>query len=261
MHLALDPSARIDEARRSALLKQWLALVHRFVGPPWIVTIASPPSPLASGNLEALEASSFATFDPSFDKIWLVRISDGGSSAGLVFTGREYDTATRWLGPLQEHKAFVLADAPRALLQFALELFNPTALITGQEGGRALLMVRGASITPASALGNVVAKGSVFLPLRLVSKVDNSIVIRRILFTYLQVEEVQGPVARCAIVTALRDPLTQRVSRPNTLAAIGIKPGTSPIRYRFSCVPTSRPPPATRSSPGRFPTACPTSWA
>ena len=105
LHLALDPSARIDEARRPALLKQWLALVHRFVGPPWIVTIASPPSPLASGNLEALEASSFATFDPSFDKIWLVRISDGGSSGGLVFTGREYDTATRWLGPLQEHKA------------------------------------------------------------------------------------------------------------------------------------------------------------
>jgi len=52
LHLALDPSARIDEARRLALLKQWLALVHRFVGPPWIVSIASLPSPLASGNLE-----------------------------------------------------------------------------------------------------------------------------------------------------------------------------------------------------------------
>ena len=115
LHLALDPAARIDEARRLALLKQWLALVHRFVGPPWIVTIVNPPSPLASGNLEALEASSLATLDPSFDKIWLVRISSGGSSAGLIFTGREYDTATRWLGPLQEHKAFVLADAPRAL--------------------------------------------------------------------------------------------------------------------------------------------------
>ena len=96
-----------------------------------------------------------------------------------------------------------------------------------------MLLVRGASITPASPLGNVVAKGSVFLPLRLVSRVDNSIVISRILYTYLQVEEVQGPVARCAIVTGLRDPLTQRVSRPNTLAAIGIKPGTSPIRFRF----------------------------
>src|SRR5271165_5981478 len=51
LHLALDPSARIDDARRLVLLRQWLALVHRFVGPPWIVTIASHPSPLAGGSL------------------------------------------------------------------------------------------------------------------------------------------------------------------------------------------------------------------
>ena len=241
LHLSLDPSARIDEARRSALLKQWSALVHRFVGPPWIVTIASQPSPLASGHLEALGASSLANLEPSFDKIWLVRISSGGAGGGLVFNGREYDTATRRLGPLQEHRAFVLADAPRALLQFALELFNPTALIKGQEGGRALLQVRGASIAPASALGSVVARGSVFLPLRLVSKVDNSIIIQPIIYTYLQVEEMQGPMARCKIVTSLRDPLTQRVSRPNTLAAIGIKPGTSPMRFRFLMHPDKAP--------------------
>ena len=119
-------------------------------GPPWSVTIAGRPSPLASGNLDALEAAAFAKFDPSFDKIWLVRISAGAGTSGLLFTGREYDTATRTLGPFQQHKATVLADAPRALLQFTRELFNPTAVITGQEGGRALLQVRGAAIPPAS---------------------------------------------------------------------------------------------------------------
>ena len=90
-----------------------------------------------------------------------------------VFTGREYDTATRRLGPLQEHTAFVLADAPRALLQFTLDLFSPTALITGQEGGRALLLIRGASVPPASELGRVVSKGRVFIPLRLVNVKGN----------------------------------------------------------------------------------------
>jgi hypothetical protein len=223
------------------LLNQWQALVRRLVGPPWVISIASRPSPLASGDLEALEAGALAKFDPSFDKIWLVRISSSEPSGGLVFAGREYDMATRRLEPLQEHKALVLADAPRALLQFALELFNPTALITGQEGGRALLMVRGAAITPASDLGAVVAKGTVFIPLRLVTRVDNSIMIRRILFTYLQVEEMRGPIARCAIVTPLRDPLTQRVSRPNTLAALGIKPGNSTIRFRFLARPDLAP--------------------
>ncbi|MBV8126212.1 MAG: hypothetical protein JO114_00945 [Planctomycetaceae bacterium] len=56
--LSFDPSARIDHARRTALLKQWQAQVRRFVGPPWIITIAVTPSPLVSGNLETLEAEA-----------------------------------------------------------------------------------------------------------------------------------------------------------------------------------------------------------
>jgi hypothetical protein len=241
LHLAFDPSSRMDQARRAILLRQWQALVHRFVGPPWMVSIASKPDPLAGGDLEALDVSAFARFDTSFDKIWLIRVSAGEPASGLVFAGREYDTATRKLGPLQEHRSTTLAEAPRAMLQFALELFSPTALITGQEGGRALLMVRGAALAPASELGRVVTKGAVFVPLRLVTMRDQSVVIRRILFTYLQVEAVEGAVARCAIVSALRDPLTQRVSRPNTLAALGIKPGNSTLRLRFVTRPDSAP--------------------
>ena len=223
------------------LLKEWHALVHRFVGPPWSVTIASQPSPLASGNLDALDAGAFAKFDPAFDKIWLIRISAGAGTSGLHFRGREYDVATRTLGPFQQHRATVLADAPRSLLQFTYELFNPTALITGQAGGRALLQVRGAAIPPAGELGRVVSKGTVFVPLRLVNVKDDVIVIRRILFTYLQVEAMEGSIARCAIVTALRDPLTQRVSRPNTLAAIGLKTGDSVSRLRFLTRPDLAP--------------------
>ncbi len=233
LHLSFDPSARIDHARRAALLKQWQSQVRRFVGPPWIIAIATPASPLASSDLESLEAEAFSRFDPAFDKIWLVRISAATPATGLVFKGREYDTATRRLGPIQEHTAFVLADAPRALLQFALELFSPTALITGQEGGRVLLLVRGGSITPASEMGEVVSKGTVFFPLRLVTMKDHSLAIRRIAFTYLQTQETEGAVARCAIVSALRDPLSQRVALPNTLAALGIKPGNNTLRLRF----------------------------
>ncbi|QEH33877.1 hypothetical protein OJF2_24090 [Aquisphaera giovannonii] len=232
LHLAVDPSARLDRASLSRIVREWQALVRRFVGPPWAVTVAPKASPLAGGNLQALDGEVLSGFDPGFDKIWLVRISASGDAA-LAFTGREYDTGTRRLGPVQEQRASVPDDAPRALLRFALELFNPTALITGQEGGRALLLVRGASVAPASELGRVASKGTVFLPLRLVTTRDNAVLIRRIPFSYLQVEQVDGPVARCAIVSALRDPLTQRVSRPNSLAAIGIKPGKSPVRLRF----------------------------
>ncbi len=128
LHLALDPSARIDAARRAVLLKEWQSLVHRFVGPPWIVSARQSAQPPGQRRPRSRwRATIFARFDPAFDKIWLVRISAGERRGGLVFTGREYDAATRRLGPLQVHKALVLADAPRALLQFALELFSPTA--------------------------------------------------------------------------------------------------------------------------------------
>jgi len=233
LHLAVDPSARIDEAWRTSLLKQFLALVHRFVGPPWLITIATTPSPLAGGDLESLEAQELSNFSSSLDKVWLVRISSGSKAAGLVLSGREYDLGTRRLGPLQVREVLVDADAPRSLLQFALDLFCPTALITGQSGGRALLQVQGASIAPAAELGRVATKGTVFIPIRLITQKDRSVAIRRIAYTYLQVEAMDGPIARCAIVSALRDPLTQRVTQPNRLAAMGIKPGDSLLHFRF----------------------------
>ncbi len=162
-----------------------------------------------------------------------MRIAQQGTSSGLVFTGREYDTATRRLGPLQLRTVPALSDAPRAMLQFTRDLFNPTAVISGQEGGRALLTVQGAMIAPASSFGAVVEKGTVFQPLRLISLPDGKVQIVPIPHTYLQVESMEGPVARCAIISALSDPLTKRMARPNSLAAVGLKPGNSPITLRF----------------------------
>ena len=167
--------------------------------------------------------------------------SCAGSGGALEFAGREYDTATRRLGPLQRRTVAAMGDAPRQLLEFSLDLFNPTAEITGQEGGRALLTVQGGALAAASPIGAVVAKGMVFQPLRLVSLTDGKIQILRIPFTYLQVESVEGPVARCTITSALRDPFTKRMSRPNSLGALGLKPGTGPLSLRFVTKPDQIP--------------------
>ena len=73
------------------------------------------------------------------------------------------------------------------------------------------------------------------------SLTDGKVQILRIPFTYLQVESVEGPVARCAIISALRDPLTKRMARPNSLAALGLKPGDSPLKLRFVTRPDQAP--------------------
>jgi len=233
LHLIAAPSARLDEASRKVLIDRWRDLVHRFIGASWSVDLAEPPSPLVGDGLARLKAEALAGVDPTLDKVWLVWIAADARGGGLVFTGREYDVATRWLGPLQKQETPSRRDLPRSLFAITRNLFNPSALITGQEGGRALLKVRGSALAPASEMGAVVAKGTTFIPLRLVRMKDESVRITRIAYTYLVAESVEGSTARCAIVSAFRDPLTQRISRPNTLAALGVKAGDSPLRLRF----------------------------
>jgi hypothetical protein len=239
IHLACDPSARIDAARRVELLQQWHVLVKRFVGPPWAVTIEPDSGPLASVDIPTVAPEAFEGFT-AFDKVWVVRISRPQPS-GLLLVGREYDIPSRRLGALHERRLDSASDTPRSLLQFARDLFNPTAEITGKEGGAALLKVQGAAITPASPFGAVVTKGMVFMPLRLVSLRDGKVQILRIPFTYLQVESVEGPVARCAIISPMRDPLSTRMTRPHSLAALGLKPGNSPVKLRFVTKPDLTP--------------------
>jgi len=240
VHLTCDRSARIDDPRRAELVRDWQILVRRLIGTPWVVSIAEAAGPLANLDLEGLEPEALSG-SSSFDKVWVVRIARSESDWAFSLAGREYDTATRRLGPLQRRTFQSLCDAPRALLQFALELFNPTAEISGQEGGRALLKVQGAALPPASPVGAVVARGTVFQPLRVVSLRDGKVQILRIRYTYLQVESVEGPVARCAIISGLRDPLTTRTSRPTSLAALGLKAGTSPVKLRFVTRPNQTP--------------------
>ena len=240
LHMAFDPSARIDLLKRADLIREWQILVRRFIGPPWVVSIADSPDPLANIELDSVDPDAFASVG-SIDKVWVVRVSRSEQDSVLVFTGREYDTSTRQLGPLQVRTVSALSDAPRAMLQFARDLFNPTAAITGQEGGRAILTVQGASIVPASPIGAVVAKGMVFQPLRLVARDNGKVQVLKIIWTYLQVESVEGAVARSAIISGLRDPLTKRYSRPNSLAALGLKPGNSSLTFRFVSGPDEIP--------------------
>ena len=239
-HFECHPDSRIDEARRSSWLHDWQVLARRFVGAPWSISLASPSSPLLGLDLENPDPSVFTNVG-AYDKLWIVQVDGAESGSGLSLTGREYDVATRRLGPLLRRKVESFGDAPRALLEFVLKLFSPTAVITGQSGGDALLSVRGAMIEPSSPIGRVVSKGTVFQPLRLVSTKKDGIVVRTIALTYLTVESLDGPIARCRITSAFRDPLTQRVAQANTLAAVGTKPGSSPLRLRFQTYPDNLP--------------------
>jgi hypothetical protein len=240
--LATEPEARLDAGLRDGLVADWSTLVRRFVGAPWQVEVAgeAEAAPLVlGGELEQLDPGPQAASAGSFDKVWLVRVAAAGS--GLVFSGREYDAATRRLGPLQRREAPVARDAARVLFQFTLDLFAPYAVVGEKFGKDVNLLVRGASIEPASPIGRVVAVGTVFQPFRVVPRKEGPALVRDIPYTFLRVEAAEPPGARCSFVSVYSDPFTNRVVQQTTLVALGVKPGKSPTRLRFLTLPDRDP--------------------
>ncbi len=241
LHVAIDPETRLDFRRRAETLSAWTALVRRLVGAPWDVTIADEGSPLSRPGVtvESLGPDGMVGLAAGFDKVWAIRI--GREGPGLSLSGREFDVMTRRLGPTHRLPAPFLPDLPRAIFELALEIFAPLAEVGEQSGGGVSITVRGASVPLASPAGRFATAGTVFQPLRLNPQPDGTIRVVEIPFSYLRVESVEGPVARCGIVSALRDPLTRRITRKTNLVALGVKPGEVPTRLRFVTRPDQAP--------------------
>ena len=238
--LSVDPVTRIDRARLDILLFDWTLLVHRFVGNPWSITLAlDDPLRALAAHPDDLRAASFASAGEGFDKVWTIHIQPDGS--GLVYSGREYDVSTGRLGPLQRRRAPVVRDAARVLFHFARDLFSPSAEIGDRFGKDVSLIVRGASIPPASPIGQVVAPGTIFEPLRVVPQKKGAPIIRGIPYTFLHAEAAQAAGARCSVVSVYSDPFTKRVVQKTSLVALGVKPGKSPTRLRFLTMPDKAP--------------------
>lgn len=231
VHFGIDPDTRIDAVKREALLSEWQSLVGRFVGAPWELSIADGDDPLSHASVESLGPEAFTKAGTGIDKVWVIRIHR--LQATLEIVGREFDSAYKRFGALRRRRAPIDSDLPRALLQVALEIFSPTAEIGEPSGGGVTVTIRGASIEAASPIGKVASPGIVFEPLRIVTSPDGKVRILGLPFTYLRLETVNGALAHCAIVSALKDPLTKRIASKNRLVALGIKPGDQPTRLRF----------------------------
>lgn len=230
--LGFSPKTRTDSRSRSRIVADWLALVERFVGMPWRLDVEEGDGPQPGVRLEGLDPKVLAMAYPGVDKGWIIKVEP--ATMGWVLTGREFDVATSRLGPICRRAAPYPADAARGLLELALEVFSPSATIGESSGGGVDITIQGAGLPAATELGQVVRPGMVFSPLRIFLKPDGSILkIDDIRWTYLSVKAVDGPLARCAIVSGLKDPLTKRVERKHVLVARGVRVSGAPTRLRF----------------------------
>jgi hypothetical protein len=236
--VAFDPAARLDGASQAAARDAWLDLARRFVGAPWALEVRPAEGALAVAPLDALTPADVLPVAAGADKAWVIRVGSDGRS-GAVLAGRDLDVATGRLGPLRTREAPDRADLPRALLHFSLDLFTPTAEVLATLGNVVQLSVQGAALTPADPAGRVVAPGGTFVAVRLFeATAKRPAQAVPVPWTYLTVEEVDGPVARCELLSALRDPLSKRVAGVYRLLAVGARPAPIPTRVRF----VTRPP-------------------
>lgn len=240
--LSVDPSARLDSEGLSRLVREWRFLVTRFIGSPWSLEVSEAEGAGAGLDPAQITVEQVSGLAGRFDQLWYLKIS-AGSPDGLSFTGRSLDVATARLGPLRRPSASRLGDEARALFELSRALFTPRAMIGASDAGRVRVQVQGAGLGAASELGQVVSKGLVLVPFRILLKPDGTVLrVSPIGWTYLIVEEVEGTTALCSILSSLRDPLTRRVIGKSELVALGVQPGSGSLRFQFvTRPPDSRP--------------------
>ena len=243
--LAVAPEAALDAQGRAAWLEEWSQLLSRFVGQPWQVELAEGAGPLLAGTLEELQPQAVEPLAKGFDKAWLIVVDRLEQTDGYRLSAREYDSATGLLSLVFSRSVRSYVDAPRALLDLSLDMFSPTAEIQGQSEGGVSIRVRGASLPASNPVGRVVKPGSVFRASRVIYNPDGSVrQISSIPRTYLRVESISSGIARCQIISRLRDPLTRLIRGKYKVVAVGLKPSALPTRLRFQTSPPDNRPAA-----------------
>ncbi|MEW4567066.1 hypothetical protein AB1L88_04295 [Tautonia sp. JC769] len=230
---SVDPAARLGQGSTRALVDRWLTLAQRFVGSPWQIEIQPDEGPLRGRSPQQLEPELVGPLVDGVEKGWFLRVEPAPTGGGLTLVGREYDATVRQLGPLYRQPAPFPKDAARSLFELTRRVFAPVAEVVRSDPG-AELRVQGAALPTPDRLGRVAEPGLVFRPYWIFLGPNETIrEIRSIPFTYLHVDEVEGSLARCQIVSGLRQPLPKQVAGRYRLVALGLNPADVPTRFRF----------------------------
>ncbi|MBI3866329.1 MAG: hypothetical protein HY290_30990 [Planctomycetia bacterium] len=220
--IGFEAIPEFDAAFRTAVCDQTLAGIERFVGPLWRATVVEEPGDLFSGAAaiirlapERLAARPAAL---ACDKVFLLAVAPAG--AGLRVTGREWDSATRQLGPPAAQVLLDRRELATTVLSLLHELFRPIAEIDHARSGRTTLRALAGNLAPADSSWQVLPAGKLFEVYNLTLNAELEVErIQQVPWTYLSAGDDAGAGrVECTVTSGLRAPLSTRRHRLKPLA-------------------------------------------
>lgn len=219
LNVPVDP--QIDSAFRNALATSVKTQLRTAMGQMWTteVTVAADARLASLAALSAVRPDDVTSEfeDGAYDKVFLGSVDLSGSRWSLA--AREWDAASRTLGPVVSESTFDVRNAGVLLADAVQRSFRPLARIESVERGVVVTAIRGGEFPPGDPSAMPFKAGDLLIPF--VRYYDRERVlqqIRELPWTYLRVNSVERARMECETVSAYRTPLSGSRRRMELLA-------------------------------------------
>ncbi len=241
VYVAIAPGPPFSPRLESELCANLASRIEAVVGPPWNVTVSSPPAPLSRAmlrDLGELQAGDVPIPSPEGDKILLVTAT--AMPGGILVTARDFDVRTRTLSTAVVRPIWQTGSLCDASLDALLSAFAPLARIDRADKDFIYLRVKAAGLPTRDPGLALVRPGDVFRPIiRLNNRNStfNKATLAR--WSYGAVEKVSPEETLCRIHSGMRgeiamkgrgriEPLALRVRSPGGSTMVAIQSRAEP---------------------------------
>lgn len=221
VRLSVPVDPQIDLAFREALEATVTTQLRTAMGQMWTseVTVAADARRASRESLAAIVASDLTLEFGSglYDKVFVGSVELSGSRWTLA--SREWDAASRTLGPVVSESTFDVRNTGVLLADAIQRAFRPIARIESVEGSVVVTAIRGGEFPPADPAATPFKSGDLLIPF--VRYYDRERVLQQIRdlpWTFLRVSSVERARMECESVSAYRTPLSGSRRRMELLA-------------------------------------------
>lgn len=237
VNIAFEAGPRFNSQFRRDLLKQVADGLERSVGEFWQAEVVEESGSTFAGlaALKRLAAESLirvpkpvepAADEPATaetlpvdpDKQYFLWVE--GAGAGFSVAGREFDNATRQLGPLTTGSVLDRGEISVALLTAIARLFRPIAAVEQPRNGPPLMRARGGSFTPPDSQWQAIRPGQIFEAYSTFRNKEQVVErVQHVPWTYVVAGDSPS-LGRTAgtLISGMRSPLATRRNRVQNVA-------------------------------------------